>query len=189
MESLEIINRRLGENYGKYLDGKPLFRVVWSEDEIEKRLSNHNAFGIELLVPIVIEVPKYRQYIQNKWILERLVEVPIINKEEVLNNLSYEPIWVFENGKGEALPYRWDVIAIVINQLYKASAESVGVKYRDPRADVKTPEDFRQFQEEELKTLQDMLFGNETEVSDALTYKEGIVVPHSYQSTQVKESK
>lgn len=187
METLETINRRLIDRFGKYLDGQPNYRVVWSEDQIEKRLSNFNHFGIELLTPIVIEAPKYRQYIHNKWILERLIEVPIIFQDQALHKLSYEPLWVFEDGKGNALPVKWEVIEIVLDNVHRASAEAVGAKYKDPDIELKDPKIFREAQEEKLKTIQEMLFGNETEVSDALTYREGIVVPQNY-TTQPKEN-
>lgn len=183
METLEIINRRLIDTYGKYLDGQPNYRVVWSEDQIEKRLSNYNHFGIELLTPILIEAPKYRQYIQDKYILERLIEVPIIYQDQALHKLSYEPLWVFEDGQGKKLPVRWDVIEIVLDNVHENAAKAVGKeykKYKDPNEELVDPKLFREAQEEKLKTIEEMLFGNETETADALTYKEGIVVPNSY---------
>lgn len=167
MEDLKVINRRLMELHGKYLDGQPLFRVVWSEDQFEKRKTKFSPEGFELPNEVVIEVRKYGQYIHNKYLMERLIEVPEILHNEVLNKLSYEPVWVFEDKDGNSLPPVWGVIEIVINAI---NNKARGEKLKGPGG---SPEE----REEELKDMMETLYGNETPVGDALAHKTGIIVP------------
>src|SRR5947207_3865565 len=105
-ESLIIINDRLRDKYGR-LDNLPYFRVVWSEDKYEKRWTEYTNDGFRLLQSEVRELPKYRQWIQEKYVLEGLTVVPTLVENELVEPLSYEPIWVFEDGKGNALEPKW----------------------------------------------------------------------------------
>ena len=82
METLEIINKRLKDNYGETVD-RPNFRIVWSEDQFENRLTHFTDEGFELIHPEVRQLPKYKQWIHDKYVLERLTEVPIINENEL----------------------------------------------------------------------------------------------------------
>lgn len=171
MESLEVINERLEEHYGKdVVNGLPIYRVVWSHDQFERRLMNVTDAGIELLTPQVRLVPKYRNYIRNKWVLENLVEVPEIQQKELGTPISYEPLFVFETKDGGFLPYKWEAIVFVIDTVRAARGhESMYPKYLDP--DKQDPE---QRADERVKKLEEELFGNETETGDALTYHQGV---------------
>jgi len=171
MEPLAVINERLKEVYGKdVVNGLPIYRVVWSHDQMEKRLMSVTDSGIHLLEPEIREVPKYRHYINNKWVLENLVEVPPFQQKELGTPISYEPLFVFETNTGQFLPYKWEAIVFVINTVRAARGqESMYAKYVDP--DNQDPE-LRA--DERVKKLQDELFGNETEVGDALAHKQGV---------------
>jgi hypothetical protein len=176
-ESIETLNYRLERDYGK-LDLYPLWRIVWSDDEREKRKGTFNyydASGNFLKAEVgVQEVPKYN-YIKEKFILERIVPVPEMNRNELLTPLSYEPVFVFERGNGEFLPPRWDVTRIVIETIMKKSAEAVGSTYKEP-----TQEEELEQRAARLEQIQEELFGNETDTSDLLHAHEGIVVPRNY---------
>lgn len=177
------INLALERKYGKFdTTDKPLYRVVWSEDQIEKRLVSHNDNGFELLIPEVREVPKYRQWIKEKWLLEALTEVPVVNQNELpASALSYECVWVFEDKKGNYLPAHLEVCHIVIGQIRKNVAGMFGVKYQDPEL---TPEGSIEEKQKRVAKLEEMLFGNETDVTDALRYKDGVVVPSNYEGNK-----
>jgi hypothetical protein len=170
MELIQTINRRLEERYGRLDDLKPYWRIIYSEDEFEKRLGTFNDYSSEGIylrtVTEIREVPKYRQWIHNKYVLERLTEVPLFQQEEALCQISYEPIWVFEDHKGNALPPRWDAIELIIASIYHSSHEYYP-KYID---DSGTPEK----QAARIKEIEESLFGNESEITDALAYKEGV---------------
>ena len=167
MEDIKVINRRLVELHGKYLDGQPNFRVVWSEDLTEKRRTKFSPEGFELPNEVIMEVKKYGQYIHNKYLMERLIEIPEFYQDELLKKLSYEPIWVFEDKDGNALPPIWGVIEIVLNAIMN----------REKGVPLKAPGNSLEEKDEEIKKMEEILFGNETPVGDALAHKTGIVVP------------
>ncbi len=176
MESIEMLNERLLNNYGKF-EFVPLWRVVYSDDQFEKRLSWFTDEGFQLLTPVMKELPKYKQWIHNKYLLERAMPVPMINEQELTGKISYEPVWVFEDGHGNPLPPKWEVIQLVIHSVYQASAMSVGAKYKDPEND---PNEALEIKNQRIIKLEEELFGNESEVGDALKYRQGVVVPSNF---------
>src|SRR5688572_3824715 len=117
MESIETLNKRLIDKYGIYLDGQPMFRITHSESILEKRLVTHTKDGFEILNPEFGEVPKYRQYVHNKYILEGLKELPDFGGGQLTTRISYEPIWVFEDGNGKAVPPIWIGIEHILESL------------------------------------------------------------------------
>lgn len=172
VEDIDTINRQLKEHFGMESDGSPIWRVVWSEDQFEKRLMDTTDSGIQMLFPDVREAPKYRQWIRQKYVLERLCVVPEVNKKELLGiNLSYEPTYVFQDDKDNYLPPKFVVAKFVIDAVYAAQGKKGMRKYVDEDT---TPES-KQARIEQLKSD---LFGNETDATDALAYGSGVVVPH-----------
>lgn len=174
---LEITNKRLSEQFGvtEYRNEKlPNFRIIWSDDLLEKRLCTHTNEGFQLLYPEIREVPKYKQWLQEKYVLEKLTEVPVFQLHELTTELSYEPLWVFEDSKGNALYPRLDAALYIINNTIEAGRK--GKFYTKTIEDDSTPE----AKAERVKKLMAELFGNETETTDAMAYREAIVVPHPY---------
>lgn len=170
-KDIELMNRWLERDYGYFEATYPLFRISWSEDQFEKRMVDYSPEGLLLAKPIIQERPKYRQWLHNKYILERIIPVPPI--ADLVDKTSYEPIWVFENKDGDSLPPNYIVCKIVIASLHAATAKAVGAKYLDPR----TRPEFKAEEAMRLQQLQEELFGNETPVTDALAYGTGVVVP------------
>ena len=108
----EIINKHLLK-YGKMLNGKPVFRIVFSDDLTEKRVGIFNKFHGEIWVGQdrgVQEVPKYG-YIKGAWILERYTVLP---NHEVLNYDNYEPAYAFRDKNQKYLPPLLSICEIVI---------------------------------------------------------------------------
>jgi hypothetical protein len=66
MENVKLINKYLERAYGKALDGKPKFRVAWSEDMTEVRRGMHHKLAIKETIE---RVPKY-SFLKDRWILE-----------------------------------------------------------------------------------------------------------------------
>jgi hypothetical protein len=63
VESIETINEQLRRAYGiDSISSRPIYRVVWANDELEKRLMHFTDAGIQLLTPEIREVPKYAQW-------------------------------------------------------------------------------------------------------------------------------
>lgn len=189
-EPVERINTWLKDQYGiDTLTGLPIWRVVFSEYQYEKRFGTFEDFspgGIFLRrVTQVREVPKY-PHIKEKFVLERLTIVPDYQEKEVQGKLSYEPMWVFETRSGMALPPKIDVCRIVIDTVYAASGrggtgdtevrQGSMRKYVDELAS-ETPE----AKLARIDKLAEDLFGDETNTGDALAYKEGVVVPRNYE--------
>lgn len=183
VESIESINKQLLDTYGSELfaGDQPKFRVVFSTDQLEKRWMTHTNEGFQFLHPEVREVPKYRHYITDKYILERIVPIDLENSD-LTEKVGYEPAWVFQDSKGNYLPPRFDVCSIVVDSLFAAMGQKGGFrKYKDPDIE---PERRMQILEEMERTL----FGNETSTTDALAHDYGVTNPagpeHFEQSQQ-----
>jgi hypothetical protein len=175
----EEINKRLADIYGKGFNDLPYFRLVWSEDLLEKRLMTHTREGFELPYPEVREVPKYRQWIQDKYVLEGLTIVPDYVQTELIEKLSYEPVWTFEDRHGNYLIPKWGAIHFIL-ETQRQNIEKAGttVKYKDPDLD---PEAALANREARIKEIEAFLFGDENPTTDALAYKEGVTVPHNFE--------
>lgn len=181
-ESIESMNRYLADIYGiDTITGLPIWRIVWSEDQFEKRKIDTTESGILLPYPIVREVPKYRQWVQEKYVLERLVIVPEMNRDELpANKISYEPLFVFQGQNGKYLPPKMEVCELVIDTVMAAQGKGSLAKYLDPASDEKDPAVARAKQRARVDEIVSDLFGNESDVGDSLAYHEGIVVPRNY---------
>jgi len=174
---IDEINTKLQDYYGSLPDGKAIWRIVYSETEWEYRRgtfdkfdANGNWVGAHSGVDYR---PKYRQWIQDKYVLERLTRVPKGVETDLLTAESYEPVWVFEDINHKFLPPRFDVSKIVIDQIMLKAAQMAGVKYKDPY-DGLTPEQAKEQKVEEIKLLEEYLYGNETSITDSLMKDEGV---------------
>jgi hypothetical protein len=183
-EPIESINRQLIDLFGiDTSTGQPLFRVVWSEDQYEMRMVDTTERGIILPFPVLREVPKYSQWIDNRFVLERLVVVPEQNIKELAGiKLSYEPLWVFRGKFDQYVPPTTWACKFVIDTLYAAIGKSSLAKYVDEEA--KHPVEAR---EQRIGQLTEELFGDESNLLGRTITGEAIVVPQSYETTQ-KES-
>jgi hypothetical protein len=176
METIETLNQRLVDYYG--LDsntGRPMFRIVFADDETEKRLVSETPSGFQLLTPIVAEVKKY-PYLKGLYVLERLVIVPEMNSKDLpTQKLSYEPIWAYRDDMNGPIPPVWSATKFIVDSLYAALGKRSMRKYVESEKET-TPEG----RDQRIDELKEELFGNETDTCDALRYKEGIVVPSNY---------
>lgn len=172
---IDRINVTLLDNYGR-LENLQTWRVVWSEDQFEWRYGTYEDRTLEgIFIREVTErrkVPKYRQWAPEKWVLERLLVVPMDadpNHPQIDSALSYEPIWVFD----EETPPIWFAVKFIVDQVYENMEQhDTGVKYIDP--DIGHPDDVKGRREEVLKDIEESLFGNETDTGDALAYRQAV---------------
>lgn len=168
LEPLEIINERLLSYYGD-INSQPKFRVVWSEDQVENVFTDKTPEGLILPTKRIITRKKYG-YLSNLYILEKITPVPEENQEEVGRKLSYEPLWVFQDNEGNALPPIWDAIIVILNTLTDILNHIKGegtsdAKYPMPESEWQTTEAI----EEKAKKLEEVLFGNESGLGDSLS--------------------
>jgi hypothetical protein len=158
-EDIEAINRQLISKFGSTIEGNVKFRLIWSNFETEHRKRYHKG-GIELLYPIVEEVPKYG-YLKDRWVLERFFNTT--GNAEVIpeNGGIYEPVWCFQNKDGESLRPIWRAVEII------ASAAEGGIG-----EDKKSMSDFlsdeKEEQRKEIEMFENMLddgtnYGNQTD--------------------------
>ncbi len=163
LEKVEDINRQLLDSFGiDTISGQAMWRVVWSDDQFEKRLTEYSDSGVKLLYPEVRELPKYRQWIPSKFVLERLVLVPDASMPELpTSKLSYEPIYIFENANGYPLPPRFDACQFAIQCVYSAQGKGYVEVYKDPEAGLNTKQLLEQ-KNDRLNELENSLFGDES---------------------------
>lgn len=142
--SADSINQRLKEFYGADIQGRPHFRLVWSEDIKEKQYGEHYEYseqGIFLRTFIgTKEVPKYAYSgICDSYIVERLTGTP--NNDEIETSDFYEPIWSF----GKELPTWRAVQFLVYSALHPK--KKLGLSEQDLR-------------DASIKQILEQLFGN-----------------------------
>lgn len=140
-ETIESLNKQLIYLFGiDTVNGGAIWRIVWSEDQFEKRLGTYDDItpaGLYLrTVTEVREVPKYRQWIHEKYILERLVGIPETNMPELpAVRMSYEPIWTFQDKYDNYLPPRIDACQFIISTVYAAQYGTHNLKkFHDPES-------------------------------------------------------
>ena len=157
METIEILNRRLVERYGTNLILKARYRIVWSSDQFEKRLSEFSDFHtIHILLRTVKEVREVRKYpdFQNRWVLETLTYCPF---PAVKDHNGYEPLFVFQRNDGTPLDPNWNAIEFILNRL------NTRVVPKSPSTFVEEEE---KEQEAEAQKFMEML-ENPTEVAES----------------------
>lgn len=115
MENLDIINRRLLENYGRGVKDLPLYRIVYSTSQLERRYGTFIKetesglfLGYETCERLCPKYPNEPDY----WVLEWVQ--PNIMNPELLADVSYEPLWFFKDVHGRPLPYDWEIIEVLV---------------------------------------------------------------------------
>ncbi len=164
-ETVETLNKRLIDYYGYFEGDMPNYRVSWVNDLRELR---REGYGFR-------EVPKYN-YLKDKYILEKLVPVDSMSSNELLAKLSYECIFVFEDKEFKPLPPKWELIELVIYGIHKF----LGKEPKKPS--FPTTEEELVAKAERIDKLEQELFGNESQTTDALAHKQGVVVPSNYKA-------
>ena len=173
-EELDRLNIKLKDYFGSVSTGEPNWRVVYSNDQFEDRYGDYEDRTPEgLLIRRVSEwrhVPKYSQWIVDKWVLEALVEVPL-GTLEIDTKLTYEPMYGFPHiDKKPRIPI-WAACKLLIDGVNEKVGITVGARYKDPESN---PREAVHYKQEELKRIEEDLYGNETDIGDALAYREGV---------------
>lgn len=156
--NIRYINKLLREHFGVSTeDTRAIWRVSWSNDQFEKRLTAFSPAGIEFLTPQILELPKY-QHVKDRWILERLVLVPEFQQVELVGaKTSYECIWVFHDRDKNAVEPIFEAAKFIIDLVYAAQGKSPMPKYIDPESKEPIEE-----QKKRIDKLVEELFGDES---------------------------
>lgn len=182
-ERLETVNQYLEDSFGIDTDdAKPIFRVVFSDDQLEKRESKYTDSGIELLQPEVRQLPKY-PWIQGMYILERRVLVPDENLKELAGlKKSYEPLWVFQGADGFPVPPTIQGCKFIIDTLYAALGKQSMAKYKDNQPSIASPEEAYELNKASIDKLENELFGDESSLGQETINASGsaIIMPANY---------
>ena len=175
MESIEVLNKRLAEDYG-YFDGNlstPNYRLSFADDQYEKRLSSTTTEGIELLSPRLDTFPKY-PHVKGEWVLEKVFPYGPAQIHMFGVPYGYELVWAFHSAKGQKLPPVYWACKMVADSIEKNMREDKNiVKYEDPMTD---PEKKLQIDEAEFQKVYEDLYGNEDPVADALMQQTGVAL-------------
>jgi hypothetical protein len=172
MEQVKIFNNRLKELYGVALDGKPRFRVVWSEDLTEKRFFPeyhlYSPGGIWLGIErnVVKEDKKYN-YIKDRWIMEVYDPAQAINPEIRAGDF-YEPIFVFDK-KGQYLKPEWFAIEYIVKRYFAAlemPKRTEAMDRREDEADL----------EHETQRFMDYLEDESSNWANKFRYQEAVII-------------
>lgn len=164
LETLEVLNKRLKDNFGLFEDGRPNWRLVWSTEELENRLSYFTKDGFELLTPIMQLQKKY-PFSQDRYILEHLVPVSQTNIKDLTTKTSYEPLWTFQDENDNPTQPFWDVIELLIKQV------QINMLAAGKQPIQKAPYGFGNTAEEckfRAEQLAKELFGNDSKIGDSL---------------------
>ncbi|SRR6266496_1570150 len=126
---IDSINKTLHENY-RVLDGRPIYRLVWSDNQLEKRFSDKwcDYYGHILIrseYKAVRTIKKYWHITPPCWILEKLVFLPsswhvkeLVKELVEAHNGSYEPVYTFRDAKNNPLPVVFEVVDFILQGLH-----------------------------------------------------------------------
>lgn len=170
------INKKLKQLFG----GIPTtYRVVFSENEFEKRLGEFNLFSGSIYLrteKTCKECLKY-PYIKSKFLIEKFTSPNMIRVKELpeSNNGSYEPLYVFEDKDGNFLEPNLKAAIMVCH----ANQNPVGYWERKAQLD-------KEEQDEQKREYEAVYFGrDESNITHALHFGEAIVVPDLSELTQI----
>lgn len=122
MTEIEQLNSRIGAEYTS-IDGRAMFRLVWSEEIFENRHGVFREFTPSgLFIREVTEVKRVRKYgyIHNRWIFEAWAPGNLTANPETPDaiNGDYVPVYVFEDKNGQYLPPNEKVVRFIIASMH-----------------------------------------------------------------------
>lgn len=101
---------------------EPLFRLVWSDDQREKRIGTFRVYTGNIFIREETKVENCEKYsfIKERWILEQWFPPEVAMNDELPDskNGSYEPIYVFDR-ESQALPLNLQVVQFIVHTCLK----------------------------------------------------------------------
>jgi hypothetical protein len=163
----------LAELYGKNLDGRPFYRIVWSDSCTEKRVGTFNDFNGTIFTGQFKGMREVRKYddpgFREKFILEKLI--PALENQEVWDSAfgqgSYEPIWTFRGPNNSFQRPTLKAVEFLLGMIQGEKPKLTDKDINDLEEDLLAKET-----EENFEILNDV-----SPTAHALAHQEGIVVP------------
>ena len=185
MENLETINQSLRDHFGiDSDDSESMYRVVFSNDQYEKRETSYTDTGVALLRPEVRLLPKY-PWIVDKYILEERCLVPDVNLKELAGlKKSYEVLYAFADDRGRPIRPSFVACKFIIDSVRAAKGKKSMASYK-PKIDpsIKNKNEYYESRKAELDDLQNKLFGDESSLNQQTIGESGsaIIVPRNFE--------
>lgn len=163
MKSSEVnlINKKL-KIYGSNEYSNPIFRVVFSDDQTEKRFGTYHDYHGKIYVRTVREIREVKKYpwIKGKWILERWASGELAFHPSLENdkNGAYICVYTFQDINGNYLPPLYKVCEVIIQHLLhprdksKALAEDKEIEDKQEKLEVDKIENELKIESDESKT-------------------------------------
>lgn len=174
MAEVKLLNRRLLETYGSTLDGKPYYRLVWSEDMFEKRKGDfvkRTEAGIILgELHNHVELCRKYGYLKDRWILEYYTPAQKL-LEEVAQLDFYEPVFAFQDSKGEYLEPAWFALEYIVHR--HRAILSGNLERRNESMDKAEAE---ALEEKETQEFLDYLENEHSDLQNKFRYQEAVII-------------
>lgn len=112
------INKRLKKNYGTDVQGRPNFRLTFSEWETEHRYGQYNEMYRDIFLREYTGIKEVKKYQENPpcWVLE-LLQWNDTNGEVVGTDVTYEPLWLFKDDNHEPVEPNEKAVLMLVNSL------------------------------------------------------------------------
>lgn len=177
MENVKLINKFLESNYGRSLDNKPKFRLIWSEDLTEVRKGIFHPLQV---IETIERRPKY-SYLKDKYILEfYTLAFPEIfgralshSKQVVMNGDSYEPLRVFTTKKHEYVKPDIEICKIFCDRFIEMISRPEGRRLTNRIA---THDDV-ELMKREVEKFESILQMSDSDLLDKIRNKETVFLP------------
>lgn len=182
MENIKRLNKKLDETYGRSDDGRPFFRISWSDSQTEKRFGTFREWlGTgpgAIFLREYTGVSERRKYpdIRERWVLEKLIFPSSLGIHDWdLINGSYEPIWTFEGPGGSYQKPEWWACEMICKIAIYGPAAKI------TQADEEEIEQ-KAFDKAVAHNL-DILQNDEPDLVNAMRHGEAIVVPTTFEKS------
>lgn len=182
MSDIDDINKKLKEQYGTDMLRRPIYRIVWSDKQFEKRCGTFSEWYGSIFVREWQGIKETKKYpgpdYKERWILEKLI-TGIVNPElwEDTAKGTYEPIWTFRDpvANGYQKP-TWKATYFIIQTLLTG-------KVAETNSDWESGE--QKEVDNDIKYYMDYIEGKSGgAIASHLGTGSGIVVPNCYVGTK-----
>jgi hypothetical protein len=151
MMSPHQMNQKLLKIYGNCpIVGKPKYRVVRSDEQVEKRTGSYKVFtesGIYLRDEVgTREIRKYWYIKVPCWMLER-VEPNTDRFNVIAEKFTYEPLLPFLDGENNPVPLQWNIAERICGALQNAERK------------IKTPQELEEDEKKHDAVMDDKAHG------------------------------